>query len=224
MPERTAGGRRVAVAVAALAAGTATLAGAGWWWQRAQPRPNVGVETVAALATTGPARPSPSGQAVPVQAAALPSAAAVNRPVRVRIGRLGVSARVVPVGVDAAGNVVIPASVDTVGWYRFGPGVGAPGSMVITGHVDSAAQGDGAFARLSDLDPYDKIVVTGSDGRDAAFTVVGREEYPKAAIDLDRYFTTTGPPRLTLVTCGGPFNKATGHYRDNVVVTAVPAG
>jgi hypothetical protein len=25
------------------------------------------------------------------------------------------------------------------------------------------------------------------------------------------------------VTCGGPFDAAIGHYRDNVVVTAVPA-
>jgi hypothetical protein len=31
---------------------------------------------------------------------------------------------------------------------------------------------------------------------------------------------------LTLITCGGPFDARTRHYRDNVVVTAepVPAG
>ena len=210
------------MALVALAAGAATLGIAGWWWQRAQPRPNVGADAVAALATTGPASPSPR-PAVPVQAAALPPVSPVIRPVRVQIARLGVSATVVPVGVDAAGNVVIPGKVDTAGWYRFGPGLGDPGSMVIAGHVDSAAQGDGAFARLTDLNPSDRIVVTGSDGRNAVFTVVGREEYPKAAIDLRRYFATSGPPRLTLFTCGGPFDRATGHYRDNVVVTAVPA-
>jgi hypothetical protein len=27
-----------------------------------------------------------------------------------------------------------------------------------------------------------------------------------------------------LVTCGGRFDAATGHYPDNVVVTALPAG
>jgi hypothetical protein len=32
-----------------------------------------------------------------------------------------------------------------------------------------------------------------------------------------------GRNHLVLVTCGGPFDNATGHYRDNVVVTAVPA-
>ena len=28
--------------------------------------------------------------------------------------------------------------------------------------------------------------------------------------------------RLVLVTCGGPFDARRGHYRDNIVVTAVP--
>jgi len=36
-------------------------------------------------------------------------------------------------------------------------------------------------------------------------------------------FATTGPPRLALVTCGGSFDPATGHYRDNVIVWAKPA-
>jgi hypothetical protein len=32
----------------------------------------------------------------------------------------------------------------------------------------------------------------------------------------------SGPPRLAIVTCGGPFDAATGHYVDNVIVWAVP--
>jgi sortase (surface protein transpeptidase) len=124
---------------------------------------------------------------------------------------------------DTSGNVVVPPSVDTVGWYRYGPGLGAAGSMVIAGHVDSAQQGDGAFARLRELNLGDGVEITGSDGNVERFRVVGREEYPKATIRLDRYFTTAGPQRLTLITCGGPFDRRTGHYRDNVVVTALPA-
>ena len=150
------------------------------------------------------------------------TAAPANRPVQVRIDRREVTAAVIPVGVDARGDVVVPPSVDTVGWYRYGPALGAGGSMVIAGHVDSAQQGDGAFARLRRLEPGDRVEVTGSDGHAVPFRVVGREEYPKATIRLDRYFTTAGPPRLTLITCGGPFDRRTGHYRDNVVVTALP--
>jgi hypothetical protein len=52
------------------------------------------------------------------------------------------------------------------------------------------------------------------------YTVAAREIYRKTAIPLDRYFARDGAPRLTLITCGGPFDRATGHYRDNVVITA----
>jgi hypothetical protein len=207
-----------------LAAGAA-VAGAGWWWQRAQPPSDLGVAQVDLLAgaTSTPAVETDAERGVvPTQAATLPSASPAIPAVRVRIDRLAVSAAIVPVGVDSANDVAVPPSVNTVGWYRFGPALGEGGSMVIAGHVDSAQQGDGAFARLRELKPGDQVEVSGADGHVAAFRVVGREEYPKATIRLDRYFSTTGPQRLTLMTCGGPFDRSTGHYRDNVVVTAVP--
>jgi hypothetical protein len=222
VPDRSAAGRRpLAIGVTLLLLGAGVLAGAGWWRHRAQPAPDVGVAVVDRLAVPS-ASSAPVAAGVPTQAGTLPTAAASNRPVRVRIDRLGVTATVVPVGVDKAGDVVIPTSVDTVGWYRFGPALGDPGSVVVAGHVDSAEQGDGAFARLRELEPGDRVVVTGSSGRPATFRVVSREEYPKATIRLDRYFTADGPSRLTLMTCGGPFDRRTGHYRDNVVVTALP--
>ena len=43
----------------------------------------------------------------------------------------------------------------------------------------------------------------------------------KEALPGDVY-SLRGRARLVLVTCGGPFNRTTGHYRDNIVVTAVP--
>ena len=45
--------------------------------------------------------------------------------------------------------------------------------------------------------------------------------YRKSALP-DGVFARSGPARLVLVTCGGPFDAATGHYLDVVVVTAVP--
>jgi hypothetical protein len=41
-------------------------------------------------------------------------------------------------------------------------------------------------------------------------------------LPLDRLFAREGPPRLTLITCGGPFLAEFGSYRDNVVVVAEP--
>jgi hypothetical protein len=48
--------------------------------------------------------------------------------------------------------------------------------------------------------------------------VVARERYRKSAIPLVRY-SPAKERRLTLITCGGPFDEKTGHYRDNAVIT-----
>jgi hypothetical protein len=48
--------------------------------------------------------------------------------------------------------------------------------------------------------------------------------YRKGDLPLERYFARDGAPRLTLITCTGPFDRPAGGYRDNLVVTAVPTG
>lgn len=89
--------------------------------------------------------------------------------------------------------------------------------------MKSSTQGEGAFFRLRELDQGDRLAVTGSDGQDRAYRVIARAEYQKTKIPLDRYFARDGDQRLTLITCGGPFDADTRRYRDNLVVTAVPA-
>lgn len=217
--ERRARWPVAALAVAGLCLVTAVAAAA----VRSRPASTVGSAAVSRLASTPPA--SPAAGRIPVGAGVLPTAVPpVVRPVRLDIPAIGVRATALPTGVDAAGEFDVPPSVDTVGWYRFGPDLAArAGSVVIAGHVDSATQGTGAFFRLGDLGPGDRVTVLGSDGRIRRYRVVAREIEPKATIRLYRYFGTTGPPRLTLMTCGGPFDRASRNYRDNVVVTAVPA-
>jgi hypothetical protein len=199
------------------------LVGAGTVACRSRPPGDAGSATATALASPSSAAPAPS---IAVGDGALPTTGADVAPVRLRIPAIGVDARVDPVAVDAATNeFAVPPSVDVVGWYRHGPGLGAPaGSVVIAGHVDGAAQGPGAFFRLRDLGPGTPIEVTGADGRVVRYTVAAREIYRKTAIPLDRYFARDGAPRLTLITCGGPFDPATRHYRDNVVITAASTG
>ncbi|HEX6872719.1 MAG TPA: class F sortase [Micromonosporaceae bacterium] len=188
---------------------------------------SVGGEDAARLAEPGPS-PSVTGSGpnpMPVRPGSLPTAATVVVPRQLRIASISVTARVTEVGIDPATNdFAVPPSVDVVGWYKFGPGLEATaGSVVIAGHVDSAEEGKGAFFRLRELNPGDLIEVAGSDGARRTFTVVAREEWAKTRIPLDRYFSRDGAPRLTLITCGGPFDARERSYRDNIVVTAVPA-
>ncbi|GLY96435.1 class F sortase [Actinoplanes sp. NBRC 103695] len=162
---------------------------------------------------------------MPIQDGKLPTAtAADDSPTRLAVPALKLNATVDAVGIDAkTGDFAVPPSVDQVGWYRFGPGFSAAaGSIVVAGHVDSAAEGKGAFFRLGELEAGDEVMLTGPGGKTRVFEVVARERYRKTAIPLRKFFARDGDPRLTLITCGGPFDPKTRHYRDNVVVTAAP--
>ncbi len=207
-----------------MAAGAAALTVAALAAVAARPAADVGADEVAALASTAPADARTSVP-VPVRRGALPTGAEVVPPVGLRIPTIGVTATVNAVGINPqTSEFEVPPSVDEVGWYRYGPGLAAPaGSVVIAGHVDSSTQGKGAFFRLRELDQGDTLTVTGSDGQDRAYRVIAREEYQKTRIPLDQYFARDGDQRLTLITCGGPFDADARRYRDNLVVTAVPA-
>jgi LPXTG-site transpeptidase (sortase) family protein len=176
-----------------------------------------------------PAAPPAVAPAAPPQqtapASAPEDAGRPAEPVRVRLPGLEVDAVVAPVGVDESGAMAVPEDVDTVGWYRFGPGPGAAaGSAVLTGHVDDRIQGLGAFYRLGELAPGDPVEVTLADGSVLAYRVTTTDRIPKAELPTDELFARAGDPRLTLITCGGEFDRAARSYQENVVVTAERAG
>jgi sortase (surface protein transpeptidase) len=147
----------------------------------------------------------------------------VPAPARLVVPALGVDVPLDPVGVAADGRMELPADVSRVGWYRFGPVPGAPGSAVLAGHVDDAEQGLGALARLREADPGDEVLVTDAAGAATRWLVVARELVTKRELPLAALFARGGAPRLVLVTCGGPFLPEYRSYRDNVVVVAEPA-
>jgi hypothetical protein len=129
---------------------------------------------------------------------------------------------VVAAGVDpATGELAIPAQAGVVAWYQYGPSPGEGGSAVLAGHVDWHGV-PGIFFRLRALAPGDPVEVTMSDGSARSFHVVAVELVEKPQLPLAEVFARTGPPTLTLVTCGGSFDASTHHYRSNVVVTASP--
>ncbi len=144
-------------------------------------------------------------------------------PVTLTIPAIGVTLPVEPVGLDAAGDVAIPASPARVGWDRRAAVPGRPGTAVLAAHVDSRTEGIGAFAGLVALAVGDPVLVTDAGGRTSTWTVVGREAVPKEALPVDRLAALHGPPTLALVTCGGAFDPVARRYAENVIVWALPA-
>ena len=186
--------------------------------------------TTASLPTARPtvsAVPSPRATApeIPTVDASLGSLspAAVVAPVRIRFDRLGIDMTVTAEGLDAKGAMALPANAADAGWYRFSPGLAArEGATVIAAHIDSWHDGIGPFSTLKNATAGDSITVYGADGSTVAYTVSELRQVGKIDAPLADVFETSGPPRLSLVTCGGAFNSKTGHYLDNVIVTATP--
>lgn len=165
----------------------------------------------------GPLPPVTARPATPQVVGALPA------PTRLAVPALGIDAAVDAVGVEPGGDMTIPEDVSRVGWYRFGPAPGAPeGSAVLAGHVDDAEQGLGAMAPLAEASVGDQVQVTDAAGGTTTYQVVARQEFSKESVPLADLFARTGPPRLVLITCGGPFLADIRSYEDNVVVIAEP--
>lgn len=98
------------------------------------------------------------------------------------------------------------------------PTPGELGPAIIVGHVDW--DGPGVFFDLHRVAVGDEIVVTRLDGSVAIFEVTDTEEYPKDEFPTVLVFGELDYSGLRLITCGGTFNRKTGHYEDNVVVFA----
>lgn len=140
-------------------------------------------------------------------------------PVRIDIPGIHVTSPLLRLGRAADGTVETPAPWEVAGWYALGPRPGDPGSAVILGHVDST-RGPAVFYRLRELRPGDEITIRRADGSSVRFVVQRTAQYDKRRFPTEEVYYPTLAPALRLVTCGGQFDFATGHYRSNIIVFA----
>lgn len=141
-------------------------------------------------------------------------------PVSLRIPSIGVRAsQLVGLAYTKAGELEVPKDFNTPGWFTPGPSPGQLGPAVIAGHVDSKA-GPAVFFKLGALKPGAKVFVGRKDGTTATFSVDRVERYPKDQFPTDKVYGPTNRAELRLITCGGTFDRAIGHYRDNIVAYA----
>ncbi len=138
---------------------------------------------------------------------------------RVVIPAIGVDSALEKLSVDADEVLQPPVDPDLAGWFAAGPVPGDPGPAVIAGHVD-AAHAPAVFYDLRELERGDVVSVSRNDGRTVRFRVDAVEQYAKDDFPTDAVYGPTPTPSLRLVTCGGTFDHARHHYRDNVVAYA----
>ena len=184
------------------------MAGLAWAGHTARPATPLG---------RAPVLPAPKGQ----WAGALTAGSRrVARPTGLYIPEIGIRTRLIRLGLMASGALQVPASAAVAGWYTGSPRPGAIGPAIIAGHIDSD-NGPGVFFRLRELKPGNLIYVRRSDGSLAVFRVTSVRTFAKARFPAAQVYGPVPNSQLRLITCGGTFDRATGHYLSNVVAFAV---
>lgn len=182
--------------------------------QQTPPLPAAGSPSATPRASTT-TTPSPS-----------PSATPVGVPVSVSIPSIGATSSLLKLGLDADGKIAVPGSNQTkqAAWFTGSPRPGQVGPAVIEGHVDGPGGVKGVFFRLAAVKKNDTVQVTQANGTKLRFVVYDIARYPKDNFPAAVVYGNTEGPELRVITCGGSFDSATGHYRDNTVLFARLAG
>jgi hypothetical protein len=141
-------------------------------------------------------------------------------PRKIVIAAIGVSAKVIPLGLNRDHTMQTPENFANAGWYKPGPEPGERGTAVVVGHVDSK-RGPAVFYRLRQLRRGNIIKIVRAGGSAVRFRVEGLERWPKARFPTRKVFRPARLSALRLVTCSGAFDTSSGHYVDNTIVYAV---
>ena len=150
---------------------------------------------------------------------------AADRPRYLSIDRLGISkARVLPMGINADGELSTPNNIFDVGWYYSSGKPGQGGTLLIDGH-NGGPHVQGVFKDLPALGDGDIITIERGDGQIFQYSVV--ENKTVALSDSNDYMATAmmspmrGHESVTLISCTGEWSQAQGTYLSRQFVRAI---
>lgn len=147
-----------------------------------------------------------------------------SEPARIRIPAIGVDADVIDLWLNEDGTLQTPDDdFSQAGWYTGRSAPGEQGPLIVVGHVDNKS-GPAVFFRLKDLVPGDEVEMVRDDGSSVFYVVESSERVPKDSFPTEKVYGPTDVPTLRLVTCGGAFDRSTGHYIDNIITYATIRG
>jgi Sortase domain len=144
------------------------------------------------------------------------------RPVAIQIDAAGVHSPVETREI-VDGALAAPSGPWVVAWYRQSARPGESGNVVMGGHVDYWTVGPAVFSGLGTLAEGEEIEVTDAEGNAYAYAVEWVRAYHVADLTPGQLREIVGPteePSLTLVTCGGVFDRDRGEYLMRLVVRA----
>ncbi len=113
----------------------------------------------------------------------------------------------------------VTKTADTVGWYRLGPLPGQAGDAVMTCHNQWYGVARALCYDLATISPGADVYTRTADRITRRWRVDGVRTvaYDATVPDL---FSSAGPPRLSIITCGGDWDAARQNFSLRVIVSA----
>ena len=204
----------------ALVASTAACGSSGDVAPVGSPAPTSAATTASQEVSGEPTSASAKASKASREPTAIP-AGRIEGPYTLRIPRIGVDTRVVPIQSNADRVLEPPRDPRIAGWWSDGAAPGErQGSAVVVGH-SVRNDGGGVFDDLGDLSGGDAIEVKGADAaltyRVQSVDVLSKDELARKA---EKIFDQSGTGRLVIISCEDWDGTA---WRSNVVTIAAPA-
>jgi sortase (surface protein transpeptidase) len=123
------------------------------------------------------------------------------------------------------GQMLDPSGPWVVSWYEQTALIGERGNSVMSGHVDYWEVGPAVFRNVAKLQPGAEIRVIGQDGTTYVYALeyierVYLSELTAEDINSPRLVGNTDYAALTLITCGGEFDREAGEYLSRDIIRA----
>lgn len=132
---------------------------------------------------------------------------------QLRIPSIDLNSVVIPVGVNAKGEMDVPSGkTNHVGWYAGGVFPGEQGTAVMDAHVFAA------FANLSSVKVGADVYVDIRDGRRLHFVVRRAETHLLSELTPQMLFQQTDGRHLNLITCAGNLTPDRSTYDHRLIV------
>ncbi len=144
---------------------------------------------------------------------------AADLPRVLTIDKIGIAARILPMGINADGAVQAPVNIFDSGWYTGSAKPGEPGAALIDAHASGATR-EGLFAYLDTLVNGDIISVERGDGTELNYKVVLVETVDLDKVDMRKLLQSYNGASegLNLITCTGKWIENEKTYNQRVTV------
>lgn len=137
-------------------------------------------------------------------------------PVRMRIPALSMDFEVQATGADKTGTMMIVPAREIISWFELSAIPGNRGNAIFGGHNRWKGVNSPLFT-LDTLEIGEALEIDYDDGTTLRFLLESVFVYALKTAPAHLIMDVSGEPRLTLITCKGPFNTTTGTSDNRIV-------